>query len=307
MFRSLALLVLLTLLAFVFTHDVNANYASKWGDPCPTDTPLLTKRNCGPSQVMNIMFQVYKSGKNGFNGLNDVGIACDQGATVNSDNALLCKGKLPFGASKMLSFSGTKNVGDMFADTELLSEYNKYVEMRTFKGFNDKFMEWKPTIDQWFPTCDASEKILVAGHSLGGAIAHIAGLYLAGKNCTVEIITAGEPASFLKPLSALAESTPHYRFVTYASEKYMFLLIHSRDPIAFLSQPFEYVHPSHSIEIPLQKSDDRKGHVNYSNRAPNGPFDGMSVWIHYSCNYQTGVDNTLCINDSPTACIGSSC
>ena len=292
-------LCLLNLFSVVLGMDPKVNAEAVWTNPCPKGRPLLTKRNCGPSQVMNLMFQVYGV-VNGYDGLNDVGIVCNQSATVNADNALLCTGNLPFGASKFLAFSGTKNMGDMFADIEFMSVYNKYVEMRTFKGFNDKFMEWKPTIDLWFPKCDSSEKILVSGHSLGAAIAHIAGLYLAGRNCTVEIITAGEPASFLKPLSALAESILHYRFVTYASEQNELSTLYSRDPIVFLAQNFEYVHPSHSIEVPLYKENNFESY-SYSNKIPPGPFASMTLWIHYNCNYQTDVDLSICKKNDPHA------
>ena len=266
---------------------------------CGSGTPIAANPDCPYSQIVEITLATYDAGKI-YTGTADHGISCNNASIVAGDGALLCTGNLPYGANLFLAFSGTQNKGDDFADMEAFPTTNSNIPGNIFSGFNSKFMEWKMQIDAWIPKCDPSQLILIGGHSLGGAIAHLAGTYLAGKGCSIELITIGEPAAFMQPFPEIVTSLKHTRLVTYYSKNTGFLNFvgHYVDPVPSMTQVFGYQHPPNAWEMPLYKVDQGNGKVTYSNSKPNVLFQAFLVSIHLGCAYMEFTDQSICSQDN---------
>ena len=260
------------------------------------DLPPSSYPKCAESQIMAIIMHSYNVGQP-YNDLNIVDIYCNNAQELSGDGFLLCSGNLPYDATNMISFSGTRNIQDMLYDADFFPTLNNEtgIQMETFSGFNDEFYKWKPTVDSFFPNCNASTGlIIVSGHSLGGATAHITGLYLAGKGCSVKVITAGEPASFKKPFADFELKLDHTRYENfYQQEGCVSGRIH--DGIVDLAAIFGYYHSDSSTFLPLVRDDDCNNKVTTYTDKTSGSYS-IDFYIHKSCYYQDFIEQLYCNN-----------
>ena len=290
-------------LIFTIIFFITLNSIYSWDKPdsywppgsCPSYPPIGYP-NCQHSQFMAIVNNVYNEGVP-FNDLNNVGIYCDTAKAIDGDGMLLCNGNnLPFNSDFILAFSGSQNVDDFIDDADVIPVLNKEVGigMLTHTGFNDKFYQWKDTIDEWVPSCNSSLTYTVVGHSLGAAVAHISSLYLMGKGCNVQLYTIGEPATFKEPLAESVYLLPHTRYGTYYHQHQCWESA-MRDIVVTCADPFGYVHPTTAPLIGVYREDNCEiSSTTYSNSIPNESW-GVDPFIHLTCHYTNFIENIFCV------------
>ena len=253
--------------------------------------------NCPFSQAIGMIFDSYNPGQY-LNALSQYGIFCNDTAMINQDNAMLCTGNLPFNGTMFISFSGTqfKGLSDLLADINTSPFYSNDVDMVVMRGFYDKFQQWKSVVNHWVGDC-YNQTIIVGGHSLGGAIAHIMGLYLSlRKHCSVKIVTAGEPGALFQPYSQVVSRVPHLRFVTYSSmQSRIRTTTHYTDIIVDAVKNFGYFH-GESVELPLYKRQQYRKKISYQNAVVRAHKFG-SIDLHLGCEYIDLTSRTICKNN----------
>jgi len=119
----------------------------------------------------------------------------------------------------LLSFRGTEqNFADWMGNLKVVSQ-STIAYGNVHKGFYQGFHQAKSQIDVILRTAEASEKSLwVTGHSLGGALAVIAGAEYLGEYSLAGLYTYGQPKLGGEPLGAFYEQHypgRYFRFVNH--------------------------------------------------------------------------------------------
>ena len=106
------------------------------------------------------------------------------------------------GTQPVFAFKGTDfaNAGDVIADVTSVKSKKFDLGGTSYDmgvGFHDYFSKLMPELEAALATHETSAPLLVVGHSLGGAIANIAAVYLANKrSASVMLRTFGSPRVF---------------------------------------------------------------------------------------------------------------
>jgi len=89
---------------------------------------------------------------------------------------------------------GTSNFTNVKSDILALPIYDSLSQIWLHKGFRDAALGVLKNIENAFPRIEPEKKVIIVGHSLGGAIANILGIYLYLKNYNLDrIVTFGQP------------------------------------------------------------------------------------------------------------------
>lgn len=132
----------------------------------------------------------------------------------------------------LLSYRGSeKNVGDWLGNLNLAGITHPEIG-KIHRGFSSAFDDAFPFVDQILEVADAkSKKTVITGHSLGGALAVLAGTHYARMLDIISIVTFGQPKLGQKPLERF--------FDRYLSERYL-RVVNNRDVVAMI--PPNYNH-----------------------------------------------------------------
>ena len=281
MFRRLFLLLAFVAFAFAFAFS------------CPK-VPITSNKNCPFGQALTLILSPYSTSNN-FTALNGQQIFCEDVAQKQDDKSFLFTGDLPFNGTKFIVFSGTQfsHTSDILADLSMEKVYNSYIGLSVMQGFNSKFLAWKNAVDNWVSDCE-DDTIILGGHSLGGAVAHLMGLYLSKqKNCNVKIVTAGEPGALYDTISDDLAQVPHLRFVTYSSHEHLFKMTnHHMDAVVSLPA-FKHLNCGSFTELPLYQRDLRHRSSHFQNNHPSG-LHLPDINLHHGCSYMQILDQSLC-------------
>ena len=122
----------------------------------------------------------------------------------------------------IISIRGTDNGKNVLTDLDARPFRDKKLGVQIHRGFRDAAEKLRNDIIENYAL---EEHIILTGHSLGGAIAQIIGLWLEDDAYEVQVYSFGSPAVLLN------ERYQEHHFRVYLKE----------DPIPFLP-PFPYVH-----------------------------------------------------------------
>ena len=138
----------------------------------------------------------------------------------------------------ILIFRGTANAKNVLSDIDIRTFYDKELDIKLHRGFRDAA---ELIYEDIFKKYELDHTVYLTGHSLGGAIAQIIGMWLdrrirtrtGEKRHNVQIFTFGSPKVTTK---FLFNKPNHWRVVDRS------------DPVPFLP-PFPYVHSGVVIDI----------------------------------------------------------
>jgi len=89
---------------------------------------------------------------------------------------------------------GTSNYANVQSDIIASPVYDALSNIWLHKGFRDAAIAVFDHLQQSYPKINPKKKTIIIGHSLGGAIANILGIYLSKNDCCLDrIITFGQP------------------------------------------------------------------------------------------------------------------
>lgn len=92
---------------------------------------------------------------------------------------------------QQLAFRGTSNLENVLVDLDLQLQLDKHLGIQLHQGFS---MAARAAYENVLPYLDKSKPVQTTGHSLGGAIAVIVGMYLQQDGFQLEqVITFGQP------------------------------------------------------------------------------------------------------------------
>ena len=123
----------------------------------------------------------------------------------------------------ILIFRGTDNTKNVLTDIDLRPWQDDELDMKLHRGFRDAAALLLVDIKEKYKL---EKTVYLTGHSLGGAIAQIAGLWLNLDGYEVQVYTFGSPK--VTP-TFYANDPPHYRVIIES------------DPVPFMP-PYPYVH-----------------------------------------------------------------
>jgi len=125
---------------------------------------------------------------------------------------------------------GTANTSNMLSDIDVRLVDDTRTGIKLHKGFRDAAITVMQIIDN---TKTLEHTVHVTGHSLGGAVAQIIGMWLHKRGKNVQIYSYGSPKVSAEVLSG--GQPPHWRVVRRS------------DPIPF-TPPWPYSHTGHFID-----------------------------------------------------------
>ncbi len=114
----------------------------------------------------------------------------------------------------LIAFRGTEQVGDWLTNLNLLSTTTRYGSVH--RGFFDAFQSVRRNLEKVIEPIANGRKVLLTGHSLGGALATIAGIEWETKFPIHSIYTFGQPCVGTRSFQEIYQSVlrkRHYRFV----------------------------------------------------------------------------------------------
>ena len=129
----------------------------------------------------------------------------------------------------ILSFRGTDNGKNVLTDLDIRPFEDNKLDLILHRGFRDSAEVLYEDIKEKYKL---SKIVLLTGHSLGGAIAQIIGLWLEEDGHHVQIYTFGSPKI---STTNIGTQPPHYR------------VVFNNDPVPFMP-PFPYVHSGTRID-----------------------------------------------------------
>ena len=137
----------------------------------------------------------------------------------------------------ILVFRGTNNAQNVLTDLDARFFHDDNLDLKLHRGFRDASEKLYEAIltEGWLcknDVCKIEHTVYLTGHSLGGAIAQIIGMWLHEKGHNVQIFTFGSP----KVTTKFLFNEPNHWRVAIGS-----------DPIPFLP-PFPYVHSGIHID-----------------------------------------------------------
>lgn len=130
----------------------------------------------------------------------------------------------------ILVFKGTSNAYDVLTDIDIRPFYDKSLNAYIHRGFRDAA---ELIIEDIKSKYHLDHTVYLTGHSLGGAIAQVIGMWLHEEGNNVQIYTFGSPKVTTK---FLFNKPNHWR------------MVYRSDPIPFLP-PLPYVHSGIVINI----------------------------------------------------------
>ena len=130
----------------------------------------------------------------------------------------------------ILIFRGTANAKNVLSDIDIRTFHDDGLDLNIHRGFRDASSAIYDDIKR---TYELDHTVFLTGHSLGGAIAQIIGMWLHKRGYNVQIFTFGSP----KVSTTFTFNEPnHWRVVDRS------------DPVPFLP-PYPYVHSGMVIDI----------------------------------------------------------
>ena len=166
----------------------------------------------------------------------------DDGMKVFSmDEAVTCTGGdllAESGTTAAFSSAGSNDVLDWIENANfiglgmggMMKDYGTLGKKTTHGGFYKQGMQNFKLVEDKF--ADA-KKVLVAGHSLGGAAANVVSRHLEGKGYKVLTITAGEPPAFFDASFGAGNADAHHRIVTAVDG---ISILDAYDPVSKISE-----------------------------------------------------------------------
>lgn len=109
---------------------------------------------------------------------------------------------------------GTSNFANVKSDILASPVYDALSQIWLHKGFRDAALGIFQNLEKAYPRIHPEKKTVIVGHSLGGAIANILGIYLYQNNFYLDrIITYGQPKITNKKGLAAYSNLPLFRIV----------------------------------------------------------------------------------------------
>jgi predicted lipase len=109
---------------------------------------------------------------------------------------------------------GTSNFDNVKSDILALPIYDTRSKIWLHKGFRDAALGIIQNLENAYPKMQPAKKTIIVGHSLGGAIANILGIYFYQNNFNLDrIITFGQPKITNKKGLAAYSNLPLFRVV----------------------------------------------------------------------------------------------
>ena len=130
----------------------------------------------------------------------------------------------------ILIFRGTANAKNVLSDIDIRTFDDDLLDVKLHRGFRDAADSIYGDIKRNY---ELDHTVFLTGHSLGGAVAQIIGMWLHKRGYNVQIFTYGSP----KVSTTFTFNEPnHWR------------MVHRSDPVPFLP-PLPYVHSGVVIDI----------------------------------------------------------
>ena len=100
--------------------------------------------------------------------------------------------------TKIVSFTGSEDLGDFLVDASAGFAETITLGGKEYAGNNGFTDEYKSLRAEWLTSsfCDGAPRVLVTGHSLGGAMANYGAVELRNMGCKVDLVTLGAPRAF---------------------------------------------------------------------------------------------------------------
>ena len=100
--------------------------------------------------------------------------------------------------TKIVSFTGSEDLGDFLVDASAGFAETITLGGKEYAGNNGFTDEYKSLRAEWLTLsfCDGAPRVLVTGHSLGGAMANYGAVELRNMGCKVDLVTLGAPRAF---------------------------------------------------------------------------------------------------------------
>jgi hypothetical protein len=109
---------------------------------------------------------------------------------------------------------GTSNFANVKSDIMASPVFDSLSQIWLHKGFRDAALGILHNLENAYPKIQPAKKTIIVGHSLGGAIANVLGIYLYQNNfCLDRIITFGQPKITNKNGLAAYSNLPLFRVV----------------------------------------------------------------------------------------------
>ena len=160
---------------------------------------------------------------------------CDEAYENNKQNYDVRQGEFSYTVKQdsgisIIVFRGTHNVKNIISDIDLrLFKDNELGGIYIHRGFRDA-ASW--LLEDIKKNYKLEKTVYLTGHSLGGAVAQIIGLWLDNDGYTVQIYTFGSPKV---STTFFGNRPPHYRVAMRS------------DPVPFLP-PYPFLHSGISID-----------------------------------------------------------
>ena len=159
---------------------------------------------------------------------------CDEAYENRKENYRVKRGELSYTIKQsdgvtIIVFRGTANLKNVGTDIDLRPFKDDELDAYIHRGFRDAAMF---TLDDIKKNYKIEKTVYLTGHSLGGAIAQIIGLWLDNDGYNVQIYTFGSP----KVSTTFFGNQPNHYRVTLRN-----------DPVPFMP-PYPYVHSGIRID-----------------------------------------------------------
>lgn len=141
--------------------------------------------------------------------------------------------------TQILAIRGTDSFKDMVTDVKYVKTYNEELGMYVHRGFNDIATDiWNIVKEDIVD--DPEWKLYITGHSLGGALAVLCGMFAlkAGNASLNKVVTFGQPKLTNGKGCAVAQELTKDKVVRIANESDIITRIPYKSPITYFNQGF---------------------------------------------------------------------